>query len=141
MAIILIDGLLKIFISIETKKMPNRIEVFFVSINCFYVFLVDIWVFTCITYLFLNFLRTSIMWHSGTFKTEIWPIYQIYLNDRSAYLYAFLSPYRLLSIVLISAKMFICLALINNVQIFHWCLNEGLCVYLDCFNQYSMWRK
>lgn len=71
MAIILIDGLLKIFISIETKKMPNRIEVFFVSINCFYVFLVDIWVFTCITYLFLNFLRTSIMFHSGTFKTEI----------------------------------------------------------------------
>lgn len=61
MAIILIDGLLKIFISIETKKMPNRIDVFFVSINCFYVFLVDIWVFTCITYLFLNFLRTSIM--------------------------------------------------------------------------------
>lgn len=101
------------------KKMPNRIEVFFVSINCFYVFLVDIWVFTCITYLFLNFLRTSIMFHSGTFKTEIGPIYQIYLNDRSAYLYAFLSPYRLLSIVLISAKMFICLALINNVQIFH----------------------
>lgn len=67
----LIDGLLQIFISIEMKKMPNRIEVFFVSINCFYVFLVDIWVFTCITYLFLNFLRTSIMFHSGTFKTEI----------------------------------------------------------------------